>query len=307
MVQFNQTLRSDLFERLLETEQTTDLTICVGTSLSGMNADRVVKTPAKKFAKKGEGFGSVIINLQRTPLDSIASLRIWADIDTVFCMLAEELSLPVEPIPLPNAVLTTLCPYDADGIRDDSGRLMLLDVRPLREVVSGQPGDNNFRHRKGATTDFDKQENVLMELKAPGKLTRVACLGSWWMNLARDGAVKCLPVRNVDPIFLDPTDALCQIRHSSRRIAQERFEWSLSVESNDLPIAEVHFSLHETFNPSEIVLNAAPFKICRTGWGTFVVPIRVVFVDYSFVEFAHELDFGVETGLQSIPVKDRKL
>eukprot|EP00128_Syssomonas_multiformis_P014399 Colp12_sorted_trinity150504_noHs@9838 len=44
-------LRSDLFENLLECERNSDLVLAVGTSLSGMNADRVVTSVAKRFAK----------------------------------------------------------------------------------------------------------------------------------------------------------------------------------------------------------------------------------------------------------------
>ena len=37
----------------------------------------------------------VIVNLQRTPLDSLASLRIYAKCDDVSRMLAEKLSLQI--------------------------------------------------------------------------------------------------------------------------------------------------------------------------------------------------------------------
>ena len=40
VVQFSGSLRSDLFKWMLEIEQQTDLCLCLGTSLSGMNADR---------------------------------------------------------------------------------------------------------------------------------------------------------------------------------------------------------------------------------------------------------------------------
>lgn len=48
VVQFNQNLRGDLFERLLETEKEAEMVMCVGTSLSGMNADRVVSKQKKR-------------------------------------------------------------------------------------------------------------------------------------------------------------------------------------------------------------------------------------------------------------------
>jgi hypothetical protein len=44
----NGNLRDDLLEELLRWEQKSDLVIAVGTSLSGMNADRLVSTCARK-------------------------------------------------------------------------------------------------------------------------------------------------------------------------------------------------------------------------------------------------------------------
>ena len=89
-------LRSDLFEDLLDCERSSDLTIAIGTSLCGMNADRVVSSVAARAAK-GRALGAVVIGLQRTVLDADATLRIFAPIDTVFSLLAERMSLDVPP------------------------------------------------------------------------------------------------------------------------------------------------------------------------------------------------------------------
>ena len=89
------TLRGDLFDWMEEWEQKTDLTLAIGTSLSGMSADMMVEGPAKR-ALQGLGLGAVIISIQQTQYDSICSLRIFADIDTVMLMLAKELDLEGE-------------------------------------------------------------------------------------------------------------------------------------------------------------------------------------------------------------------
>jgi NAD-dependent SIR2 family protein deacetylase len=76
-------LRTDLFEWLLEWEQKADLLLVLGTSLSGMNADRMVSAASKRH-RKGEGLGTVIISLQKTPYDCSSSLRIFSTLDKVF-------------------------------------------------------------------------------------------------------------------------------------------------------------------------------------------------------------------------------
>jgi hypothetical protein len=53
-----------------------DLCLCLGTSLSGMNADRIVDSTCKRAYEGEENIlGAVIINLQQTHLDSYSSIR----------------------------------------------------------------------------------------------------------------------------------------------------------------------------------------------------------------------------------------
>eukprot|EP00961_Rhodomonas_salina_P249548 3373031-Rhodomonas_salina.1 len=93
-------LRDDLFANLLQLENDADFCICVGTSLSGMNADRAAITTGEKAKKQFETTktsvspGLVIINLQRTQCDNVAALRIFAKASVVLNALAEELALP---------------------------------------------------------------------------------------------------------------------------------------------------------------------------------------------------------------------
>merc|ERR1719401_1622553 len=89
-------LRDDLYEDLLECERSADLVIAVGTSLCGMNADRVVTSPAERAARGDEGsLGALIIGLQRTVYDAGATLRVFARCDEAFALLAKELCLDV--------------------------------------------------------------------------------------------------------------------------------------------------------------------------------------------------------------------
>jgi hypothetical protein len=134
VVQFSGSLRGDLFEWMLDIEQRADLCLCLGTSLSGMNSDRCAETPAKK-ALRGEGQGTVIVNLQRTRLDSVSSLRVWAKLDDFFRLVMQylEIEVPCTPYAQSEVYLTDTpdvfqVPYNRDGLLDPSKR-MRLDLR----------------------------------------------------------------------------------------------------------------------------------------------------------------------------------
>jgi len=208
-------LRTDLFEDLLECERSADLVLAVGTSLAGMNSDRVVDAAARRAAGDGDGrrsnFGAVVIGLQRTALDEGATLRFYGHCDDVFSALAEELELAI-PAPLPvgsywrPAVLLGReegdyrfegIPYDAAG-RFSASASATLDLREGAEVVipSGM-----YAGACGEVDSFDREGNVkcIFKLKAPkGKLKAPMTLvvGRWWLQAAVDGAVPLLPVVN---------------------------------------------------------------------------------------------------------------
>ena len=106
-------LREDLFSDLLRVEQEADLVLALGTSLCGMNSDRVVVSAAARARgaaasagqqeqeqqeqEQQEQHGSVIVSLQRTVHDANSSLRIFALIDDVMGLLVEELALAEPP------------------------------------------------------------------------------------------------------------------------------------------------------------------------------------------------------------------
>jgi len=91
-------LRGDYFENLLEWEKKCDLCVAVGTSLAGMNADRVVSTVAEKGVK-GKAIGSVIINLQRTSYDGSSALRVFSTLDRFFTKISSFLvDIEIKPM-----------------------------------------------------------------------------------------------------------------------------------------------------------------------------------------------------------------
>jgi NAD-dependent SIR2 family protein deacetylase len=116
VVQFSGKLRSDLFKWMEEWEAKADMCLCLGTSLSGMNADRMANTPAKRSRKDPKVLGTVIINLQQTPLDRKCAIRIWAKLDDAFKLLVNKLNLVVVPIiPTIPPGDVYVVPYNAKG------------------------------------------------------------------------------------------------------------------------------------------------------------------------------------------------
>ena len=112
-------LREDLFEDLQYHERHVDLCLALGSSLSGLNADRLAKAASKRsLCTKGRG-GLVVCNLQRTPLDPRCQLRIFAPLDKVLTMLTTNLlvgsssqaQVEVPPPPQPSAGIMYIgCP-----------------------------------------------------------------------------------------------------------------------------------------------------------------------------------------------------
>jgi NAD-dependent SIR2 family protein deacetylase len=88
-------LRSDLYEQMLQWEERAELVLAIGTSLSGMNADRVATSCARRF-QQGKGLGTVIISIQKTPLDGASTLRVFAKIDQFLLIVQKKMKLVLD-------------------------------------------------------------------------------------------------------------------------------------------------------------------------------------------------------------------
>merc|ERR1712137_301654 len=102
-------------------EEKADLCLALGTSMVGMNADRIAVTPAQR-ALSGEALGTVIVALQQTQYDKLSSLRIFAPMDEVMALLEKEMALVVPIASSSPAVMPMplTVPYGPDGHRSDS-------------------------------------------------------------------------------------------------------------------------------------------------------------------------------------------
>ena len=88
-------LRDDLYDWLLQMEKAADFVIAVGTSLSGLNADRLVHTASARHQKRGQGQGAVIVSIQQTPHDADAAVRVFAKIDDFMALVIDRLGIAV--------------------------------------------------------------------------------------------------------------------------------------------------------------------------------------------------------------------
>jgi len=203
VVQFSESLRTDLFDWMLEAENRVDLCLCLGTSLSGMNADRMARTPAKRSRKQfPEALGTVVINLQQTPLDNCALIRIWAKLDDVFRIIAKKLELgDIQKIPLPLHPGDVFeVPYNAEGCLDPTVR-MVWDLTIGAQIIIPIKEAKNY----GAVGKISKKRgehySVLLEETHKGKKEMVSRLfGVWWVDAAIRGSVLCLPVVNIGAV-----------------------------------------------------------------------------------------------------------
>ena len=209
VVPMNGSLRSDLHNWLLYWEQKTDLSIAIGTSLCGMNSDKVVTTPSKKFNSSGIGFGSVIIGLQQTQYDNICSLKIYGLIDEVMQLLAIEMNLDINirnsyqlKIPKNNHIPkdTFIVPYDENGKFSNVNKSYLCLQNGKKVKVTNGPGKGYF----GYVNDKTKEGHYEIVLPIQrehhidkGKKMTIYILGSWWIDSAINGKVKNLPIINI--------------------------------------------------------------------------------------------------------------
>mmetsp|Transcript_131949 Transcript_131949/g.422546 ORF Transcript_131949/g.422546 Transcript_131949/m.422546 type:complete len:384 (-) Transcript_131949:16-1167(-) len=184
-------LRDDLFDDVQQCEREADLVLALGTSLCGMNADRVVSGPARRAAAGGPGaVGSVIIGLQQTVLDGDSTLRIFGRCDDVFLMLAEKMGLQVAPEwPEGTYFVPDVLVGRSQDLRDGAALVI------TRGMHAGAVGEVDGTDREG---------NVKCRFKCKPKSGKLRAfvpmvVGRWWFQAAVDGQVLGLPVVNVPP------------------------------------------------------------------------------------------------------------
>ena len=201
VIKFDESLRTDFFEWMLDVEDKSDLCLCLGTSLSGMNADRIPKTIAKKsLNKNSETLGTVIINLQQTKMDDLSCVRVWSKLEDFFSIIAEKLNLDLDFTPeLPPSDCDDkfIIPYNKDGIYDLNSR-MVWNLQDGSKIIIQNPKATNA-NKIGEIVRKDPQNDYVVFVER--KQYR---LGKWWVKCVLDGRWRDfpLPFVNVEPEFV---------------------------------------------------------------------------------------------------------
>jgi len=204
-------LRDDLCNWLMREEKLADLCLALGTSLCGMNADRMVTTPARKAARPGSScLGSVIVSVQQTVHDSTCSLRIFAKLDNVMELLMTEMGLVATEVPKPcespyfAVQLLRSLPYDpADGSQCGGDVTTTLDISPgARIKLTAGPGAGY----EGQVIGRDAEGNLTVDFPCTreghpdqGKVLWRYSLGWWMLQAAAEGRLRSLPFVNTEP------------------------------------------------------------------------------------------------------------
>jgi NAD-dependent SIR2 family protein deacetylase len=222
VVAMNGNLRSDLFQDMLRWEHQADLTLSVGTSMCGMNSDRVFTTVSRKaqiLFQKGKlqkdvssspPIGGVIINRQQTQHDNMSCLRIYADLDEVMALLLISLGLKKRANECSVAMQSPYCdtisatedvfrvPYTVGGIRQvDGNNCTTLDLREGSKVrVTGGPYEGDY----GEVLGKNKEGHYRIQFRHLVGITKrpfTSVLGKWWIEAAASGHIEKIPVVNV--------------------------------------------------------------------------------------------------------------
>jgi len=234
-----------------------DLVIIAGTSMS---LRHITHFPfmAKKVA---------LINLQATPDDEQADLRIWAKCDPVFAALCDRLKITIDPIPVWR-------PRDSvpiNQIPSYINKYYVEKVKDLEEMAK-------FREQEAEDRRLQEMTDQIKTIKLNDVQIEV---GNYH--------VKINPTYKDDPNVHKWTMAV----RLPASLSKQGFRTCDFVES-------VEYTLHPSFSPNKINVSS-PFTLERRGWGTFNVSVKVTLKPHlkgPIVNLEHHLNFTDDESFQ---------
>ena len=213
VVSYGGSIKDDLYPWLSQEASTADLVLVLGTSLGGLNADRVAIDTALRSRKErnyngGGALGMVIINLQQTQQDGKSTIRIFGQSDDVLESVLKRLNVPA-PMLKP-ATLShdkrVLVPYEPSGKRSTITK-MWMDLREgaLLRLTDGHncqgSKQQSYKHigsNKPAHGEVIRYNNTTIGIEIVFE-GQTMVLGQWWIDAAIRGGPKFLPVVNLNP------------------------------------------------------------------------------------------------------------
>lgn len=194
LVEMEGKVRDDLHTDLLHSQRSSDLVLALGSSLAGMAADELVTVVADR-ARRGKAIGVVIISLQQTARDEDAALRIFAPLDRVAALLAEELDLIVQEDGLqyvPHVPAEYRLGEDIYSVRyaPDGSLLAVGEKRETLDLSHGATVKITAGPKKHtlATVDGRDEEGHYRLRLGPSEYEQVLLLGAWWIEAAVSGS-----------------------------------------------------------------------------------------------------------------------
>lgn len=155
IINFGENLDDTILENGFNNSERSDLCLAMGSSLTVTPAASMPKTTSKRGGKL------VIVNLQKTPLDSYAALKIHAFCDTVIQMLMQKLGLEIPQFKLYRRVRITKKMEMKAGSRQPCLEFLGIDSDgcpyTLFTSVSVQKGTVKKEMKKSPLKHFDNQ------------------------------------------------------------------------------------------------------------------------------------------------------
>lgn len=152
IVNFVEDLPVELLERAFENAKHADLCLILGSSLMVHPANEIPRVPSQSMGAK-----LAICNLQKTPLDNLADLRIQTKTNNLMIRVMKKLEIPIPPFILDRRLVVEIT---NTAVRHQlKVYAMDTDNTPVSFLKSVKL-DYNRRHVKAETFDFPIRDHL---------------------------------------------------------------------------------------------------------------------------------------------------
>jgi transcription initiation factor IIF auxiliary subunit len=101
--------------------------------------------------------------------------------------------------------------------------------------------------------------------------------------------------------------------NTAQYVGDDRWNWTIFIDAPPEVLSKVRcveYKLHPTFpHPNQKICKnldpAHPFALSSNGWGTFEIPIRVIFKNGRIQSLKHQLQFRTAEVRETLPIKTR--